>query len=115
MIVLNGVVRACHDLSEGGLAVAAAEMCLSGRLGLLMELPQGRDALTQLFGETAGCLLVEVNAARVDEWLEKMAGFPVCQIGRVTMQPSFVVSCAGQKLISLSVQEIAASWRTPLV
>src|SRR5262249_18002624 len=28
------LVRACHDLSEGGLAVAAAEMCIGGRLGL---------------------------------------------------------------------------------
>lgn len=113
-LVLNGVVRACHDLSEGGLAVAAAEMCLSGQLGLQLELPQGRDALIQLFGETAGCLLVEVDAARVDEWLEKVAGFPVCQIGVVTLQPRLVVSCAGQQLISLSIQDIAAAWRTPL-
>lgn len=113
-LVMKGVVQACHDLSEGGLAVTAAEMCLSGGLGLQVELPQDRDALAQLFGETAGCLLVEVDAARVDEWLEQMAGFPVCQIGQVTLQPSLVISHAEQQLFSLSLQEIAAAWRTPL-
>ena len=30
----QGLVKACHDLSEGGLAVAAAEMCIGGRSGL---------------------------------------------------------------------------------
>ena len=36
--IAAGLVRACHDLSEGGLAVAAAEMSLAGRLGLRLEL-----------------------------------------------------------------------------
>jgi phosphoribosylformylglycinamidine synthase subunit PurSL len=36
--IQNGLVRACHDLSEGGLAVAAAEMCIGGRLGLEIRL-----------------------------------------------------------------------------
>ena len=31
--ILAGLVRACHDVSEGGLAVALAEMCIAGRLG----------------------------------------------------------------------------------
>ena len=38
----RGLVRACHDLSEGGLAVAAAEMAFAGGLG--MELRPGRRA-----------------------------------------------------------------------
>ena len=36
--IAAGWVRACHDLSEGGLAVAAAEMCIGGRLGLELRL-----------------------------------------------------------------------------
>ena len=31
--MLRGLVRACHDLSEGGLAVAAAEMAFAGGIG----------------------------------------------------------------------------------
>ena len=44
-----GLVRACHDCSEGGLAVAAAEMALAGRLGLdlrLAGLPRSRRTST---------------------------------------------------------------------
>ncbi len=35
---LRGLVRACHDLSEGGLAVAAAEMAFAGGLGAKISL-----------------------------------------------------------------------------
>ena len=56
------LVRACHDLSEGGLSVAAAEMCIGGRLGLDLALP-GSDPLRACCGETTGCLLVEVKEA----------------------------------------------------
>jgi len=52
-------------LSEGGLAVAAAEMCIGGRLGLELDLKPGKEngqadaSLRVLFGESTGCLLVE--------------------------------------------------------
>ncbi len=36
--ISNGLVRACHDLSEGGLAVAAAEMAFAGGLGARLSL-----------------------------------------------------------------------------
>lgn len=59
--ILAGLVRAAHDLSEGGLAVAAAEMCLAGRLGLALELGGLHfDPLVALFAETNGCFLVEI-------------------------------------------------------
>jgi phosphoribosylformylglycinamidine synthase len=51
-----GLVRACHDLSEGGLLVAAAEMCIGGRLGMTITC----DADT-LFAECNGHFLVEVR------------------------------------------------------
>ena len=35
--VRRGLIRACHDLSEGGLAVAIAEMCIAGGLGAIVE------------------------------------------------------------------------------
>jgi phosphoribosylformylglycinamidine synthase II len=58
--IQSGLVQACHDLSEGGLAVAAAEMCIAGRLGLDLRL-ETAEALAALFGEVNGCLLVEVD------------------------------------------------------
>jgi len=62
-----GLVQSCHDLSEGGLAVAAAEMALAGRLGLKIELntlPRSDDVHTDavaLFAESSSRFLVEVT------------------------------------------------------
>jgi phosphoribosylformylglycinamidine synthase len=53
--ITNGMIRSAHDLSEGGLAVAAAEMCIGGRLGMEIDFEE-----SAFFTEVNGCLLVEV-------------------------------------------------------
>jgi len=58
--ILSKIIRAAHDLSEGGLTVAAAEMCIGGRLGMKLESNMD-DPLRVLFGESTGTLLVEVR------------------------------------------------------
>jgi phosphoribosylformylglycinamidine synthase subunit PurSL len=80
------LVRSCHDLSEGGLAVAAAEMCIGGRLGLNLRLPEGASP-EALFGETNGCLLVEVNPGDAGAFEALLAGLPCQEIGRVLAEP----------------------------
>jgi phosphoribosylformylglycinamidine synthase len=61
-LIGRGVIRACHDCSEGGLAVALAEMLIGGRLGARCELaPSGTDPHTWWFAEGPGRLLVEVD------------------------------------------------------
>ena len=73
--IRKGLVRACHDLSEGGLAVAAAEMALAGLLGLDIDLGRvlykgivgARDINTVLlFSESASRFLVEVSPGQRD-------------------------------------------------
>ena len=58
--MLKELVLACHDLSEGGLAVAAAEMCLAGRIGMTLNLDDD-DTTLALFGESNGRFLAEVE------------------------------------------------------
>ena len=75
-------MRSCHDLSEGGLAVALAEMCIGGRLGAAVTaLPHG-DPSTALFSESASRLIVEVAPADVDRFREVMAE-PIFHLGHV--------------------------------
>ena len=50
--IANGLIRSAHDLSEGGLAVTAAEMCIGGRLGMTINIEAA-----SLFTEVNGCLL----------------------------------------------------------
>lgn len=56
-----GLVISCHDLSEGGLAVAVAEMCLAGRLGASIDTLPHDDHITSLFSESMGRLIVEIE------------------------------------------------------
>ena len=57
----NGQFTACHDLSDGGLALALAEMCMASGLGADVDLGEGPPHAL-LFGEDQGRYLVSVSA-----------------------------------------------------
>jgi phosphoribosylformylglycinamidine synthase subunit PurSL len=78
-----GLVVACHDVSEGGLAVALAEMCIAGRLGAQVESLPHDDLVTALFSESSGRLIVEVRPRSVDAFI-KIMGRSAARIGVVT-------------------------------
>ncbi len=80
----SGRVRACHDVSEGGLAVALAEMAIAGRRGVdVAELPHA-DPGVALFAETPGRLVCEVHPDDVAWFVECMGADDVTVLGRVT-------------------------------
>ena len=56
----DGMVSAAHDLSEGGLAQAAVEMCLTGETGARLVLPPDLDPFVALFSESSARVLVAV-------------------------------------------------------
>jgi len=56
-----GLIVSCHDVSEGGLAVALAEMCIGGRLGASISNLPHDDLATALFSESVGRMIVEVE------------------------------------------------------
>ncbi|OIO84863.1 MAG: hypothetical protein AUK01_07945 [Anaerolineae bacterium CG2_30_57_67] len=89
--IQSGLVRSCHDLSEGGLAVAAAEMCIGGRLGLILDESIPAEAC---FAETNGCLLAEISPAAEAEFKKLFAALPLTKIGHVIAEP--VLKIAGE-------------------
>jgi phosphoribosylformylglycinamidine synthase subunit PurSL len=91
--ISKGLVRACHDLSEGGLAVAAAEMCIGGRLGLMLDESLSPEAC---FTETNGCLLAEIAPAAESAFRALFADLPLAKIGMVTAEP--VLKIAGESI-----------------
>jgi len=110
--IASGLVRACHDCSEGGLALAAAEMALAGGLGAeialdrLPELPA--DAL--LFSESNGRYLVEVAPEQAAAFEALLAGLPCARLGRVTAAAELVVK-QGATLFALPVAQLERAWR----
>jgi phosphoribosylformylglycinamidine synthase len=83
--IRQGVATACHDCSDGGLAVALAEMCLAGGLGLdATQAPQGARLDAALFGEAQSRILVAVPTGRREELLTIARGLnvPFAYVGR---------------------------------
>lgn len=81
----DGLLSAAHDVAEGGLAVAAAELAIAGGTGMDLDLPAlgGRDDVT-LFGEPGGGLvLVGVAPDRLDDLVALAArhGVPAQTVG----------------------------------
>jgi phosphoribosylformylglycinamidine synthase len=85
------LVEACHDVSEGGLAVAVAEMCIAGRLGATITSLPHDDLSTALFAESCGRLVVEVRPERLDRFLNVMDGRAQV-IGRVNDESVLSIS-----------------------
>ncbi len=110
----DGRVHACHDLSDGGLAVAAAEMAMGGGgLGVTLDptgLP-GMDPINVLFGEGPHRYLIEVSPSSEADCLA--AGIPVHRVGEVTEDGSFCIA-RGAETTSVPVSELCDRWRAPL-
>ncbi|MEO7910858.1 MAG: phosphoribosylformylglycinamidine synthase subunit PurL, partial [Roseiflexaceae bacterium] len=98
--ITSGLVRACHDLSEGGLGVAAAEMAIAGALGLWLDLsaaprtPGLDDDATLLFAESPSRFLVELRPDDVPGFEAALAGLPCARIGEVTIAAELVIEGA---------------------
>ncbi|KPK62820.1 MAG: phosphoribosylformylglycinamidine synthase [Planctomycetes bacterium SM23_32] len=122
--IADGLVRACHDLSEGGLGVAAAEMAFAGGVGLSVDLrrvpyegpaEQRRDAVL-LFAESNSRFLAEVPPDRADAFEERFAGLVAAAIGRTAASAALqVIGMDGTPLLEAELPSLKAAWQTPLV
>jgi phosphoribosylformylglycinamidine synthase II len=84
-LIQDGRVSACHDLSDGGIAVAVAEMALASRgLGAALDEPGGGPAHALLFGEDQARYLITTSDADTVLAGARAAGVPASVIGQVT-------------------------------
>jgi phosphoribosylformylglycinamidine synthase II len=117
----RGLVKACHDCSEGGIGVAAAEMAFAGGLGMTLYLdkvPLGEpisrnDAI--LFSESNTRFLVEVAPEDSQRFEQAMKGVTFAAIGQVTKGDKFeVYGIDGEKVVSTPLAELKEAWQKPL-
>ncbi len=107
-----GLVASCHDLSDGGLLVAAAEMVLAGRRGLVLDLLGEVRPDVAAFGEAPSRFLVEVPEAHTGAFQVLMAGLPWLRLGEVQEAPRLVVHAGrGGRLVELGLDALERAWR----
>ncbi len=107
----RGLVRSLHDLSEGGLAVAAAEMALSSDLGATLSLDDLHpDFNTALFAESNACLLAEIAPQDVAAFTAALEGLPFRRVGSVTEKQQLTFT-HGTQILSTSLDDLRRWWR----
>jgi len=116
----QGLVKSCHDLSEGGLAVATAEMAFASGLGLSLDLQKvptqdiERDDFV-LFSESNSRFLIEVADADTAEFEKLMQGKGCVRIGKVTKEPKLhIKGLNGQTIVDAPLDVLRQSWKKTL-
>ena len=117
----SGCVRACHDLSEGGLAVAAAEMALSGGCGVelrLRSLSKAKNTKRNdftLFSESNSRFLAEVPPQEVANFESMTRDIPRTWIGEVTEESQLRISgLNGERVAEIEIDGIRNAWKLGL-
>jgi len=117
----KGLVKSCHDLSEGGLGVAAAEMAFAGGLGMalnLKDVPLGEKITRDdfiLFAESNTRFLAEVAPADKDKFEKAMSGVAHAAVGRVTAGDRLTVTgLNGEVVLDAGIYELKEAWQAPL-
>ncbi|SFJ47954.1 phosphoribosylformylglycinamidine synthase subunit II [Desulfomicrobium apsheronum] len=117
--ITTGLLSAAHDVSDGGLAVAVAEMALAGRIGADIDvdkipaldcpLPEQR-----LYSESASRFVVTVPDDRRDAFQALFAQDFMAAIGRTTSDEKLTLRAGSAILANASVEDLAAAWKKTL-
>jgi phosphoribosylformylglycinamidine synthase len=120
------LVRGCHDLSEGGLAVAIAEMAFAGGLGATIDLDaiipelgevaapdRHAGRLIRLFSESNTRFLCEVPVEHRQAFVDCFGDLAVVDCGEVTGLARLCIRDREGVVIDEPVQELQETWRRP--
>jgi phosphoribosylformylglycinamidine synthase len=114
-----GLLLACHDLSEGGLAVAAAEMAFAGGLGAKIDvqrMPTGDsfDSTELLFSESNTRFLCEVDPKHAAQFERAFQDAPFGRLGQVTADTRLLINDGERALVDADSNELKRAWQSTL-
>lgn len=115
------IVKSCHDCSEGGLAIAAAEMAFAGGYGMELHLsavitdgPIHRND-TLLFSESNTRFIVEVKPEHQKQFEAILKDVPCGLLGKVTTEPLIRIhGLNNQPIVKEDIYDLKEAWQSPL-
>ncbi len=112
----DGLVKACHDCSEGGIGITAAEMAFAGELGMKIDLKKVPADLKRndkiLFSESNSRFLVEIDKSKQKEFEKIMKGNVFAKIGEVISDKKLTVIGLNEKfVVKEDVNELKKVWK----
>lgn len=105
-LIRDGKVRSAHDVSDGGLAVAIAEMCIASNLGAFAKV-SAETYHHPVFANVSTTYVLEMS-----EEDARSAGLPI--IGHVVEEPRLKIALGDSSSIDAAITDLAQAWRTPL-
>jgi phosphoribosylformylglycinamidine synthase len=107
------LVLSCHDVSEGGPIVAAAEMCIASGLGMSVA---AAATTGEEFDESPGRYLLEIAPENLAEAraLFDSCDVPLAPFGQVLPDPVLEIFPPNKPPLQLAVKELAGAWRGTL-
>lgn len=110
--IREGWIASAHDLSEGGLAVALAESCISSGLGAEVNVETALRADIALFSESQSRVLISVKPEQIEAVLDwfKEQGVPAVQLG-VVEGTELSVSVNGELKVRSAVEKLGRVWK----
>jgi phosphoribosylformylglycinamidine synthase len=108
----NKYIKACHDISEGGLLAALAEMCFGGDTGAQITIPEAQRPDYFLFNETAGCFMVEMDNSC--DPAQVFGDVPHLVLGRTTKDKLITVYRGQNTLFTVSTHKLFNAWQKPM-
>jgi phosphoribosylformylglycinamidine synthase len=119
--IQRGLVSACHDCSDGGFGVAAAEMAFAGGFGMHLDLramPREADITRDdalLYAETASRFVVTVPPPHRQAFCEALHGYAIGDLGYVLDTAQFrVTGLRGEVIITSDIAALKEAWQRPL-
>lgn len=114
--IKRGYISAIHDCSEGGAAVALAEMAIGGERGAdisISSIPREGDLRSDevLFSESNSRFIAEIHRDKQSLFKKTMAGIPHARIGTVTDSGMLSLKAGKRELLCLEVSTMAARWK----
>ncbi len=113
-LIQQKIITSCHDISEGGIAAALAEMCFGGNVGATINL----DTFAQeradfiLFNETAGCFLAEIAPEKYKDGM--FGDVPHIVLGKTTHEAQIKAKHKTASIIDIACATLLKAWQQPM-
>jgi phosphoribosylformylglycinamidine (FGAM) synthase-like enzyme len=112
--IATGAVSACHDVSDGGIVVAAAEMCIGSGLGL--DCNAALFSSDECLAERPGQSLIELSdnskLADLQTLMKEIAD--VTELGQTQQTPKLSIRAQNQATVDVGIDAMTAVWRGTL-
>ncbi|MGB9677364.1 MAG: phosphoribosylformylglycinamidine synthase subunit PurL [Candidatus Ratteibacteria bacterium] len=114
--IKEGLIKSCHDCSDGGLIITLCEMMIGGNLGCEINfynvLTEEKKPEVVLFSESCGRFVVEIEREKINEFEKLFKGEEVSQIGEITEKKEIIGWWENKKMFKISLDIIYENWKS---